>query len=30
VVVLFAAPESRYCPGCAEVALRTDARERIH
>ena len=30
VVVLFAAPESRYCPDCAEAALRTDARERVH
>ncbi len=30
VVVLFAAPESRYCPGCAGIALRTDARERVH
>ena len=30
VVVLFAAPESRYCPGCAGAALRTDARERVH
>ncbi|MGC2008587.1 TraR/DksA family transcriptional regulator [Trebonia sp.] len=29
-VVLFAAPESRYCPGCAGAALRTDARERVH
>ena len=30
VVVLFPAPESRYCPGCAGAALRTDARERVH
>ena len=30
VVVLFAAPESRYCPGCTGAALRTDARERVH
>jgi DnaK suppressor protein len=30
VVVLFAVPESRYCPGCAEAAVRMDARERVH
>ena len=30
VVVLVAAPESRYCPGCSGAALRTDARERVH
>ena len=30
VVVLFGAPESRYCPDCAAAALRTDARERVH
>jgi len=30
VVLLFAAPESRYCPDCATAALRTDARERVH
>jgi RNA polymerase-binding transcription factor DksA len=30
VVVLIAAPESRYCPGCAGATLRTDARERVH
>ena len=29
-VVLFAVPESRYCPDCAGTALRTDARERVH
>ena len=29
-VVLFGAPESRYCPDCAAAALRTDARERVH
>jgi RNA polymerase-binding transcription factor len=28
--LLFAAPESRYCPGCAAPVLRTDARERVH
>lgn len=28
--LLFAAPESRYCPGCAPAALRTGARERVH
>jgi RNA polymerase-binding transcription factor DksA len=30
VDLLFAVPESRYCPGCAPAALRTDARERVH
>lgn len=30
VDLLFAAPESRYCPGCAATALRMDARERVH
>jgi DnaK suppressor protein len=28
--LLFAAPESRYCPDCAVAALGTDARERVH
>ena len=28
--LLFAAPESRYCPGCAADSLRTDVRERVH
>jgi len=28
--LLFAAPESRYCPDCAVAALSTDARERVH
>ena len=30
VDLLFAAPESRYCPGCAATTLRTNARERVH
>jgi RNA polymerase-binding transcription factor len=30
VDLLFAAPESRYCPDCATAGLRTDTRERVH
>jgi DnaK suppressor protein len=30
VNLLFAAPESRYCPDCAAAPLRIGARERVH